>query len=100
MSGSDIVLQHGGWVIERYDCGFLVRHEDDVKKKHVVYPSSLASALSRVHENLLLESRPKGYDGSVEAFSEILVKTHKEFAVLLSPILWNEAGNKRGGEEL
>jgi len=95
-----VVLQLGGWIIERYDCGFMLYHETDKKRKHVVYPHSLASTLSRLHENILLENRTEDYDGSIESFKKILVDTHREFESLLSPILWHEAVNKRDGEDL
>ena len=95
-----IVLHHGGWIIERYPYGYEVYHESDRKKKHVTFPSTLAHALTMVHERLLLQQRPDGYDGSLEAFRRVLDEVNHEFTALLTPNLRDEAGNRRrGGHE-
>jgi len=96
---NDIILQYGGWIIRCDAHCYILHHVNDKKMNHAVYPSTLASALSMLHEQILLNKRLKnGYDGSIQAFRQALIETHREFEALLSPRIARLIKEERGGE--
>lgn len=83
---NDIILRYGGWIIRRDAHCYILHHVNDKKMNHAVYPSTLTSALSMLHEKILIEkTKCKNYDGSIQAFRQALIETHREFEALLSP---------------
>jgi len=83
---NDVILQYGGWIIKKDSYGYIFHHVNDEKMNHARYPSTLAGALELLHEEILLNKRlSNGYDGSIKAFRNAIIETHKEFEQLLSP---------------
>jgi len=96
---NDVILQYGGWIIRRYAHGYIFHHVNDKKMNHARYPSTLVDALKLLHEEILLNKRLRnGYDGSIQAFKNAIIETHKEFEALLSPKILDMLKEEQGGE--
>lgn len=86
ISDNRVILKHGGWIIKRYPSGYEFYHEKDTSKHHVVYPSTLASALELLFERVLLDKRfNSNSPRDIQRLYKLIVETKQGFRALCGP---------------